>query len=288
MDWKTDSDLNELDAEPYSSFQSNKSGKLFDRLELPIILIGAGLLVLVILFVLFIPKKNEITIDDYKHLVSRLDQLEDKIDNLSGKEIDIEEFDPSKNPVQYQQVINWIKSNAEVISETIKKVDEIEKKIQGVPASKLVVNSKPVMETKTLPKKNTPSVLKPKATPIPAAQSKPLEKPIQPIQETETKPLEKSNPVEVKPQKAAAAAPIAAVPEKIVKSNPIPSPEPVPAKPETYKYIFHRVEKGETLYRISVNYGITVQELQNLNDMKADDVIIDIGEELIVKKVKQQ
>ncbi len=305
MDWKTDSDLNELENEPYSSFQSNKSGKLFDRLELPIILTGAGLLALVILFVLFIPKKNEITIDDYKHLVSRLDQLEDKIDTLSGTEIDIEEFDPAKNPVQYQQVINWIKSNAEVISETIKKVDEIEKKIQGVPALKTAADSKPVSVKKTPQKKKTPSVSKPKPTPLPIPKSKPVEKP---IQVTEIKPLEKSNPVQIKPQKtttpetkpvtkpaivknpeqtATAVEPVSVVPEAKVKPKQIRAAKPEPAKPETYKFIFHRVEKGETLYRISVNYGISVQELQKLNDMKADDLIIDIGEELIVKKVRQ-
>jgi LysM repeat protein len=301
MDWKTDSDLNELDNEPYSSFQSNKSGKLFDRLELPIILIGAGLLALVILFVLFIPKKNEITIDDYKHLVSRLDQLEDKLDTIAGKEIDLEEFDPSKNPVQYQQVINWIKSNAEVISETIKKVEEIEKKIQDVPGSKTAVHSSPVNVKNKSSEKNA-LVLKP--TTVPAAKTKAIEKPVKPIKVTETRPIEKSTPVQIKPrketkpetkpvivekpeQKPTDILPVAAAPETTVNPKPIPEAKPLPAKPETYKYIFHRVEKGETLYRISVNYGISVQELQKLNDRKADDLIIDIGEELIVKKEKQ-
>lgn len=49
MDWKTDSTGNDTEVESYSSFQSNKSGKWIDRMELPIILIGAGLLALVIL-----------------------------------------------------------------------------------------------------------------------------------------------------------------------------------------------------------------------------------------------
>ena len=297
MDWKTDSDLNELDTEPYSSFQSNKSGKLFDRLELPIILIGAGLLALVILFVLFIPKKNEITIDDYKHIVSRLDHLEDKIDVLSGKEIDLEEFDPSKNPVQYQQVINWIKSNAEVISETMRKVDEIEQALKVSPVAKTSVDVTPVKNKKIPPKKKSASVLKPKETPKPVSKAKSVEK-SKPV--IASKPIEKSNPVKIKSQKETmqvvikkpeqktkVVAPVLAVPETKVKPRPIPVPETVPAKPETYKFIFHRVEKGETLYRISVNYGISVQELQELNDMKKDDLIIDIGEELIVKKVKQ-
>lgn len=303
MDWKTDSGLNELDNEPYSSFQSNKSGKLFDRLELPIILIGAGLLALVILFVLFIPKKNEVTIDDYKHLVSRLDQLEDKIEVLSGTEIDIEEFDPANNPVQYQQVINWIKSNAEVISETIKKVDAIEKTINVSSSSKTTVSAAPVKEKAAGTKKKTASVSKsqPKTMPRSSTLAEPVEAP-KPV--TEPKPLEKSKPVKINQQKKTMPviaekpkdgtnAAVPAVPETKVTSKPVPPKQPittvkpVTAKPDTYKFIFHRVEKGETLYRISVNNGISVQELQELNDMKKDDLIIDIGEELIVKKVKQ-
>jgi len=300
MDWKTDSDFNELDTESYSSFQSSKSGKLFDRLELPIILVGAGLLALVILFVLFIPKKNEITIDDYKHIVSRLDQLENKIDALSGKEIDIEDFDPASNPVQYQQVINWIKSNAEVISETIKKVDEIENRIQSVPGVKVVENKIPATVKKTVPKKKTDVVSSSKQSAKSSVNKKSVEKP-QPV--TIKKSIEKSNTVQVKTKKKATpetiqkpeqkskavilAEPAKTEPVKKVKPKPIPKAEPAPEKPTTVKFIFHRVEKGETLYRISRNYGISVEELQMLNDMKKDDLIIDIGQELIVKKVKQ-
>ena len=278
MDWKTDSGLDESEEEAYSSFQSNKSGKLFDRMEFPIILIGAGLLVLIILFVLFIPKKNEITIDDFKHLASRLDQLEDKIDVISGKEIDIREFDPSKNPVQYQQVINWIKSNAEVLSETIKKVDEIEKNL------KITEKTKPAADVKLRAKK--PVQQKQKT----AAVSKPPEKP-KPIPVAESKPLEKSKPVRINPQeksKPEVKSKPKSPPKTVVAAHePKILSKPVVVKPEIFKLIFHRVEKGETLYRISRNYGISVEELQKLNDMKKNDLIIDIGQELIVKKVKQ-
>ena len=306
MDWKTDSDLNESEVEPYSSFQSTKSGKLFDRMELPIILIGAGLLALVIFFVLFIPKKNEVTIDDYRHLASRLDQLENKIEDLTEKNIDIRVFDPSKDPVQYQQVINWIKSNAEVISETIKKVDEIEKNIKNVPKIKPVVDVKPRAKKSVQPKQKMAEVTKSPEKPKPIAKSKLVEKP-QPA--TESKPLEKSKSVQIQPKekskpkiqskpegppKTVVSAPkpkVQAKPEvqvkPVVETKPIVEAKSVIAKPETVKLIFHRVEKGETLYRISKNYGISVEELQELNDMKNDDLIIDIGQELIIRKEKQ-
>ncbi len=294
MDWKTDSNLNESEIEPYSSFQSNKTGKLIDRMEFPIILVGAGLLVLVILFVLFIPKKSKISLEDYKHLVSRLDQLEQKIEDLSGSDISIREFDPSKNPVEYQQLINWIKSNAEVISETIKKVDGIEKDLKNVPKTKSIVDVKPQAKKPIQQKQKTAAVKK--SQPIPKA-----EKP-QPV--TETKPLAKSKPVQIKPaeksapevkkQPVAETKSVVAAPKPAIKSKPVVAalkeesqPQPVIAKPKTVKLIFHRVEKGETLYRISRNYGISVEKLQELNDMKKEDLLINVGQELIVRAEKQ-
>ena len=302
MDWKTDSNDNEPEAaEPYSSFQSSKSGKWIDRMDLPIILIGAGLLALVILFVLFIPKKNEFTADDYKHIVSRLDQLEAKLTDLSGKEMDISEFDPAKNPVQYQQVINWIKTNAEVISETIKKLDDLENTVKilqspgasivaqapaqpaevkkQTPPSNAVPPSKaapPEPEAISIAKSHPVAVVKQEQTPKPA----PAAKEVQPkadavkIPEAESKPKVPLKPVVEK--KSAVKPPPAEVPTK-----------PALEKPETVKYVFHRVEKGETLYRISKNYGISVEKLQELNKKKKDDLLIQVGQELIVRAEKQ-
>ncbi len=274
MDWKTDADLNESEEQPYSSFQSNKSGRLFDRLELPIIFVGAGLLVLVILFVVFIPKKNQITMDDYKHIVLRLDQIEDRIENLTARNMDVSGFDPAENPVQYQQLVNWIKSNAEVISETMRKVDAIEKDLSrraavnpaGVlraEAEKPVPQQqKPVVATKS--PKNAPE------TSLPAVQKEPMEK-------------SKAVPIQtpVKPEPKIEAKPVVPAPKPAVQ------PTPDTPKPEMVKLIFHRVEKGETLYRISRKYGTSVEKLQELNDMKKDDLLINVGQELIVRKEKQ-
>jgi len=279
MDWKTDSDFNESEEQPYSSFQSNKSGRFFDRLEIPIILIGAGLLALVILFVLFIPKKNAVTIDDYKFLASRLDQLEKKVDNLTNSDIDVREFNPAENPVQYQQLVNWIKSNAEVITETIKKVDTIEKRLPQATETEPVTSSQSATG-KALPVQKAAAAKAPITAP-PAVKKEPIQqsKPVTIQPQVKSKPEIKSKPVIAAPETKKQSKPVVEVKPEIRKTDT--------AKPETVKLIFHRVEKGETLYRISKNYGISVKELQELNDMKKDDLLITVGQELIVKKVKQ-
>ena len=282
MDWKTDSDINGSEEQPYSSFQSNKSGGWFDRMELPIILIGAGLIAIVILFVLFMPRKNQVSMDDYKHIVSRLDQIEKRIDDLVRTDRDIRGFDPAENPVQYQQLVNWIKSNAEVITETMKKMDAIEEKLSNAADLKPAPLSLPTTEKTTVKQKKT----------IPAAKA-PAPEPEKPAITSE--PIEASAPVQIKPQtapkpepatlpKVSAPAP-KIIPQPVPKATPEPTTEIKTQKP--VKLIFHRVEKGETLYRISKQYGISVQQLQELNDMNKDELLIHVGQELIVKKEKQ-
>jgi len=310
MDWKTDSNLNESEDEPYSSFQSNRSGKLFDRVEIPIMLVGAGLLALVILFILFIPKKSKISLEDYKYIVTRIDQLEHKINDLSGSDISIREFDPSKNPVEYQQLINWIKSNAEVISETIKKVDNMGSDLDAAQKAISAIAVKPRAE-KSVPRKQKPGQQKQKQKPIPvikspekgkpAIETKPLKTSksvkislpekatlnVQTTTEVKTQPVIETKSVVATPKPEAKTKPVIVLPKPDVKAQPLVEAKPISRQPETVKLIFHRVEKGETLYRISRNYGISVEKLQELNDMKKNDLIIDIGQELIIRAEKQ-
>lgn len=47
-------------------------------------------------------------------------------------------------------------------------------------------------------------------------------------------------------------------------------------------YMVHEVKKGETLYRISVNYNVTVNQLYRLNNLSNN--IIEVGDKIIVKK----
>lgn len=54
--------------------------------------------------------------------------------------------------------------------------------------------------------------------------------------------------------------------------------------PKNYEkgYLVHEVKKGETLYRISVNYKVSVNQLYKLNNL--DNNIIEVGDRIIVRK----
>jgi len=53
-------------------------------------------------------------------------------------------------------------------------------------------------------------------------------------------------------------------------------------KTNNKEYIVHEVKKGETLYRISVNYNVSVAQLYRLNNLNNN--IIEIGDKIIVKR----
>jgi LysM repeat protein len=74
----------------------------------------------------------------------------------------------------------------------------------------------------------------------------------------------------------------------VTASKPASAPRTAPAakpaavrKADTAQY--HVVKKGETLYRISVNYGISVDKLLELNKM-AKDAVIQPGQKIMVSR----
>ncbi len=71
-------------------------------------------------------------------------------------------------------------------------------------------------------------------------------------------------------QRKAASQPVESAPEKTVVSP----------KPKT-KIKYHQVKAGETLYSISKQYSINVEELLKLNRMESGSVIV-VGQKLIV------
>jgi LysM repeat protein len=242
MDWKTDSDMEDMDDESYSPFAKKKSSRLVERTEIPFILMGIGLLVLIVLFIFFIPKTHKTDSKDLKSLESRLNALEQRIgdlESIKGQTVPMgtQENASPANPVEYQQLVNWIKSNAEIISEIIKKIDAIKKEMHGLKTQGATVDAKK------------------KSGLEPQHESKPQPK-------AQLKPKPEAGPqLQLQPQK----------PANIVG---------------TIKMTYHKVEKGETLYRISKKYGISVKKIQELNDMK-DSVLIHTGQELIIRAEKQ-
>jgi len=61
------------------------------------------------------------------------------------------------------------------------------------------------------------------------------------------------------------------------KAKPIPPSKPAVSTKQQY----HTVQKGETLYRISKKYGVSVEKLQKLNNLSADQPLR-IGQKLLV------
>jgi hypothetical protein len=83
---------------------------------------------------------------------------------------------------------------------------------------------------------------------------------------------------EMKEQFAAVAArqaqPAAAAPAaRPAAPRPAAAPTPAPAQPAAAKPVLHEVRAGETLFRISRTYGVTVDEIRRLNNLDANDVI---------------
>jgi membrane-bound lytic murein transglycosylase D len=131
-------------------------------------------------------------------------------------------------------------------------------------------------------------------------------KPEKPVQEYEPKVL--MNHVKPIPQNKKSEEPIKVLKKEDNKIKNVKEPEVVENQVKTTKvipqkllsasfeenfvlpdirdkeYVVHEVKKGETLYRISVNYKVSVDQLYKLNNLKNN--IIEIGDLIIVKKNK--
>ena len=66
-----------------------------------------------------------------------------------------------------------------------------------------------------------------------------------------------------------------------IKTSPFLPPREMPRHAEQY----HRVERGETLYRISKRYGIAVEEICRLNNLKQGQTI-QSGQKLLVTPLR--
>jgi LysM repeat protein len=71
----------------------------------------------------------------------------------------------------------------------------------------------------------------------------------------------------------------------VIETKPLPPSPPKEIIKDTEQY--HKVERGETLYRISKRYGISVEELRQLNKLQEGQAI-QTGQRLLVSPVKNQ
>jgi LysM repeat protein len=82
----------------------------------------------------------------------------------------------------------------------------------------------------------------------------------------------------------AQAPPVVSAPQKTAPSAPAQAPAPVAAKPGD-GLMYHTVQKGDTLYRLSVKYGISVPKLQELNNLGTETEIFP-GQQVVVGPAK--
>lgn len=82
---------------------------------------------------------------------------------------------------------------------------------------------------------------------------------------------------------AAAWTPTPGTPQAGIKPSSTPNVAPVKkAKPEEDGSVVHVVEKGQAVWSIAMAYGVSEQDIINLNNLPAEPVI-QIGQKLIVK-----
>jgi len=66
----------------------------------------------------------------------------------------------------------------------------------------------------------------------------------------------------------------------------IPAPGPTPTSPipatTADGQIIHVVEPGQNLFRISLRYGVTVQDIVDANNLGSANAILSIGQQLII------
>lgn len=265
MEWKTDTTPDEVEEEPYTSFKNQKSGpKLIEKSEMPMILIGAGLFLLIILFVVFIPKKDKVNVDDFKALVAQVSSLEQKLEAMERKNamtiMDYQSSTDPENPgnpdapVDAHQMITWIKSNAVAIAEIVQKVDALDGKTRSVD-----------MSTITAPQQPAPIMSPVVPPPGPAVQT-----PAEPAPKVAAKPAAPLQPKAVSQPKSRRTLQAKAQPPAKTTVTP------------TSGRKLHTVAKGETLYRIAKQYGISIERLQQLNGMQKGDLTIQAGRKLVV------
>lgn len=114
-----------------------------------------------------------------------------------------------------------------------------------------------------------------------AAEARPKEQPKQ-ATKSEPKPLTKPNPV---PPPTQMLRRIADTPPATKKAEPARKPAETPAKstPKPAAARTHTLQSGETLYRLSTKYGVSVDAIQKANNIKNPNAMRD-GMKLVIPK----
>ncbi|MCF8070315.1 MAG: LysM peptidoglycan-binding domain-containing protein [Desulfobacterales bacterium] len=200
----------------HTYFKAGKSdnigARVFRRFEIPFLILGIAIVILIVLFFIFPKSKSGVSNDQLAALAVRLNQLEEKLINIEDKLI------INNNTNDQADLIEGINTRSAKFESTIssqvedlsKEVKQLEKSIKQISAAKVKAEPAPVKTVESTPAK----------------------------------------PVETPTVKASGAT-------------------------------YHHVQKGETVYRISKQYGLTPDQLRTLNKLENDAIYP--GQKLLVK-----
>lgn len=159
MDWKSevDAENEELYEKPYSTFSNEDPQRFLAQPKYPYVLVGAGVLILIVLLIVFWPNNPESTkeaSDESRHagrpavndeIMPRLDRIETRIDELEGFQERVNQLDNRIAGLEENfQLINegdfssdseasdQMKANAELIENSADRLNAVEKRLNQV------------------------------------------------------------------------------------------------------------------------------------------------------------
>lgn len=139
MVWQSGSENEEYSDRPYSTLSGGAPRRFMARTEFPFILVGAGLLLLLVLFLIFFPGKEEPGKEAATESSSRLDRIEGRLAELEDLQEWLDTLQVQVNDLEKAmtgdqqaatpdtQVVDQLKANRQELqqtSETIQKLSD--------------------------------------------------------------------------------------------------------------------------------------------------------------------
>jgi len=175
MVWQSGSENEEYSDKPYSTLSGGKPLRFMARTEFPFILVGAGLLLLLVLFLVFFSGNDHSDDERVSNISTRLNRIENRLAALDDMEQQLDSLQVLANQLEQgasgdqQKVspdprfIDQLQSNTEAlqeISNTLEKtadrlnllenrLNRMEKKIQAVSAARVKTPTTGASSSKT-------------------------------------------------------------------------------------------------------------------------------------------
>jgi LysM repeat protein len=234
--------------DPWHRGRQSVVKRLFNRWETPFLLIGTSLIILIVIFLLFIPRGSGDATRKFAHLEEKIGAIENQLNALEMKIAPVEE-----KLGKLEHKIGTSSSSGDIaarLDAQATSIDRLSDRLANIDSSITQRVEHAIKGAEKSGKGKTVAEKKAEPTPKPAA-------------------------VPVKPKNPIAKAP--AAPQK----TPAPAEKPNNTPVAQHKTTQHVVRQGETLYRISKQYKISVEALRQLNKLP-ENATISSGQKLTV------